>query len=52
MKEGAGNRPALASPRFLHETYDELAVPLQKLLDVRQKRPAPFREVAMAGGTA
>jgi uncharacterized protein YyaL (SSP411 family) len=50
MKEGADNRPALAGPRFLHETYDELAAPLQRMLDVRQKRPAPFREVAMAGG--
>lgn len=50
MKEGAGNRPALADPRFLHETYDELAVPLQRMLDVRQTRPAPFREAAMAGG--
>jgi uncharacterized protein YyaL (SSP411 family) len=50
MKEGVDNRPALANPRFLHETYDELAVPLQRMLDVRQKRPAPFREVAMAGG--
>lgn len=49
MKEGSGNRPALAHPRFLHETYDELAAPLQRLLDVRQKRPAPFREIPMAG---
>jgi uncharacterized protein YyaL (SSP411 family) len=49
MKDGAGNRPALEHPRFLHETYDELAAPLQKMLDVRQKRPAPFREGAMAG---
>lgn len=50
MSEGADNRPALADPRFLHETYDELAAPLQRMLDIRQKRPAPFREVAMAGG--
>jgi uncharacterized protein YyaL (SSP411 family) len=49
MKEGVENRPALEHPRFLHETFDELAAPLQKLLDVRQRRPAPFREVAMAG---
>jgi uncharacterized protein YyaL (SSP411 family) len=49
MKDDAENRPALEHPRFLHETYDELAAPLQKMLDVRQKRPAPFREVAMAG---
>jgi uncharacterized protein YyaL (SSP411 family) len=49
MKEGAENRPALEQPRFLHETYNELAAPLQKMLDVRQKRPAPFRDVAMAG---
>lgn len=49
MKDGVENRLALEDPRFLHETYDELAPPLQKMLDVRQKRPEPFREVAMAG---
>ena len=49
MTDDAANRPVLEHPRFLHETYDELAEPLQKLLDVRQKRPAPFREAAMAG---
>jgi uncharacterized protein len=49
MKEGVENRLVLENPRFLHETYDEQAPPLQKLLDVRQRRPAPFREVAMAG---
>lgn len=49
MKEGVENRLVLENPRFLHETYAEQAPPLQKLLDVRQRRPAPFREVAMAG---
>jgi uncharacterized protein YyaL (SSP411 family) len=49
LKETAATRPVLDDPRFLHETYDTLAEPLQKMLDVRQKRPAPFREVAMAG---
>jgi uncharacterized protein YyaL (SSP411 family) len=49
MKEGVPNRLALEDPRFLHETYDELAAPLQKMLEVRQKRPEPFRETAMAG---
>ncbi|MFL6244906.1 MAG: thioredoxin domain-containing protein [Thermoanaerobaculia bacterium] len=49
LKDDAPTRPVLEDPRFLHETYDELAEPLQKMLDVRQKRPAPFREVAMAG---
>jgi uncharacterized protein len=44
-----GERLVLEDPRFLHETHDELAAPLQKLLDVRQQRPAPFREVPMAG---
>src|SRR5687768_18201509 len=29
---------------ILGETYKELAAPLQKMLDLRQKRPAPFRE--------
>jgi uncharacterized protein YyaL (SSP411 family) len=45
IKETPANRLSLEDPRFLHETYDELAQPLQKLLDLRQKRPAPFREV-------
>lgn len=49
MKDGVLNRPVLEDPRFLHEQYNELAEPLQKLLTLRQKRPAPFREVAMAG---
>jgi uncharacterized protein len=49
MKDDVANRPVLEHPRFLHESYDELAEPLQKMLDVRQKRPAPFREAAMAG---
>jgi uncharacterized protein YyaL (SSP411 family) len=44
-----GVRLALEHPRFLHETYDELAAPLQKMVELRQKRPAPFREVATAG---
>jgi uncharacterized protein len=49
IKDGVENRPVLQDSRFLHETYDELAEPLQKMLDVRQKRPAPFREAGMAG---
>lgn len=49
VKEGQQNRLALADERFLHETRDELAAPLQKLSDIRQKRPEPFREVPMAG---
>jgi uncharacterized protein YyaL (SSP411 family) len=49
IREGVENRPVLEGPRFLHETYDELAAPLQKMLDLRQKRPAPFREAGMAG---
>jgi uncharacterized protein YyaL (SSP411 family) len=49
LKDGVNNRLSLAETRFLHETYDELAAPLQKMLDVRQKRPEPFREAAMAG---
>jgi uncharacterized protein YyaL (SSP411 family) len=49
MKEGVLNLPALKDPRFLHESYDELAAPLAKMLEVRQKRPAPFREAGMAG---
>jgi uncharacterized protein YyaL (SSP411 family) len=49
FENGAADRLVLHDPRFLHETYDELAEPLQKLLAIRQKRPAPFREVAMTG---
>jgi uncharacterized protein YyaL (SSP411 family) len=49
LKDDVQNRLALADPRFLHETYDELAAPLQKMLEVRQKRPQPFRDAAMAG---
>lgn len=49
LKDGVANRPVLEGPRFLHETYDELAQPLQRMLDLRQKRPAPFREAGMAG---
>nr|MDP9194369.1 hypothetical protein [Acidobacteriota bacterium] len=49
IREGVENRLALEHPRFLHETYDELAAPLQKLLDVRQRRPSAFRETAMSG---
>jgi uncharacterized protein YyaL (SSP411 family) len=48
MHEG-GNRLVLGDPRRLHETYDELAAPLQRMLQIRQTRPAPFREVAIAG---
>lgn len=49
LKDDDATRPVLEDSRFLHETYDELAEPLQKMLDVRQKRPAPFREGSMAG---
>ena len=50
MKEAAPNRPALEEPRFLSETSDQLAPSLQKLLEVRQKRPAPFREPLVIAG--
>lgn len=46
-------QPALLTLReaqFLSETYTTLAEPLAKLLDVRQKRPAPFRERGTAAG--
>ncbi|HUR83528.1 MAG TPA: hypothetical protein VM733_22420, partial [Thermoanaerobaculia bacterium] len=44
MKDGVANLPALAEWRFLHETHDELAAPLAKMLEVRQKRPEPPRD--------
>lgn len=46
----AGTHLPVAEVRFLGETYDELAPALQKLLDVRQKRPAPFREPVVVAG--
>ncbi|MDQ3282836.1 MAG: DUF255 domain-containing protein [Acidobacteriota bacterium] len=36
--------PLLAETRGLAETFNEIAEPLAKVLDSRQKRPAPFRE--------
>ena len=53
MKDGVANVPALTEWRFLEETHDELAAPLAKLLDVRQKRPEPpvdFTPVAGLNG--
>ncbi|HET8797586.1 MAG TPA: DUF255 domain-containing protein, partial [Thermoanaerobaculia bacterium] len=50
MVEGKKNLPILQDPRFLGETYDELAAPLAKMLDVRQKRPEPFREITGVAG--
>jgi uncharacterized protein YyaL (SSP411 family) len=50
MKEGVLNRPELKEARFLRETYGPLAEPLAKMLDVRQKRPAPFRESTIVAG--
>ncbi|MBV8516249.1 MAG: thioredoxin domain-containing protein [Acidobacteria bacterium] len=44
MSENAGNRPLLGDPTHLHELRDTLAAPVAKLLDVRQKRPEPFRD--------
>jgi uncharacterized protein len=40
----------VSEARFFSETYVELAEPLQKLLDYRQKRPAPFREPLVVAG--
>ncbi len=51
MKEGGVlNRPELKEIRFLRETYGPLAEPLAKMLDVRLKRPAPFRESTIVAG--
>jgi uncharacterized protein len=50
MKEGVPNRPELKETRFLRETYGPLAEPLAKMLDVRQKRPEPFRESTVVAG--
>jgi uncharacterized protein len=50
INEGVANLPLLTEARFFGETYKELAAPLQKMLDVRQKRPAPFREPVIVTG--
>ncbi|HEX8615944.1 MAG TPA: hypothetical protein VF911_00045, partial [Thermoanaerobaculia bacterium] len=50
MTDVAPNLPLLAEARFFGETYNELAAPLQSLLDLRQKRPAPFREPLIIAG--
>jgi len=50
MRDGVANLPALTEWRFLEETHDELAVPLAKLLDVRQKRPEPPRDFTPVAG--
>lgn len=48
--ESAPALPLLSEARFFRESYNELAAPLQKMLDVRQKRPAPFREPLTVAG--
>jgi len=50
MKDGATNLPILSEWRFLAETHNELAQPLAKMLDVRQKRPEPSREFNVISG--
>jgi uncharacterized protein YyaL (SSP411 family) len=50
MKDGVANLPALAEWRFLEETHDELAAPMAKLLEVRQKRPEPPRDFTPVAG--
>lgn len=50
MKDAVPNLPALTEWRFLHETHEELAAPLAKMLDVRQKRPEPSREFNVVTG--
>jgi uncharacterized protein len=42
--------PRLREPQLFPEIYGALAAPLAKLLDVRLKRPAPFRERGTAAG--
>jgi len=50
MKDVVPNLPALGEWRFLSETHNELAAPLAKMLDVRQKRPEPSREFNVIAG--
>jgi uncharacterized protein YyaL (SSP411 family) len=44
INDEAANRPLLADPAHLHELRDTLAPLVAKLLEVRQKRPEPFRD--------
>lgn len=50
MKDEQPNLPALAEWRFLPETHDELSAPLEKMLEIRQKRPEPPREFNVITG--
>jgi uncharacterized protein YyaL (SSP411 family) len=50
IDHGVANLPLLTEARFFGETYNELAAPLQKLFEYRQKRPAPFREPVIVTG--
>ncbi len=50
IAEGTKSLPVLQDPRFFGETIDELASPLAKILEVRQKRPEPFREFTGVAG--
>lgn len=50
MKDVVQNLPALSEWRFLAESHNELAAPLGKLLEVRQKRPEPSREFNVIAG--
>ena len=50
MTRDADNLPVLADPDYLRQVAEEMKPHLAKMLDVRQKRPQPFREFsAMAG---
>jgi len=50
LREAERKRPMLSDAGRLHELHDELATPLAKMLEVRQKRPAPFREATVIAG--
>jgi len=50
LVEAKKNLPVLQEARFLAEVRDPLAAPLGKMLDVRQKRPEPFREFTGVAG--
>jgi uncharacterized protein YyaL (SSP411 family) len=50
LKDAELNRLELPAIEPLRETYGPLAAPLGKMLDVRQRRPAPFREGLIVAG--
>lgn len=50
MERDQDNLPILADPDYLRQTAEEMKPLLAKMLDLRQKRPQPFREFSEMAG--